>query len=93
MAQEQTHEPAPARTLDTRGGGVELLLENIKGTKVLDNGLAEGTILQGTTDSTVGAGLGQILPEQGVVNVTCNAIMKRDQRRVFDTRSSPIRRK
>jgi hypothetical protein len=45
----QTHEPAPARTLDSCGGGVKLLLESIEGTEVLDDGLAEGTILQGTT--------------------------------------------
>ena len=73
----QTHEPAPARTLDTRGGGVKLLFKGIEGTEVPDDGLAKGTILQGTAGSTFGARLGQVLPEQGVVNVTYNATMKK----------------
>ena len=66
----QTHEPAPAGTLNTRSGSVKLLLEGFEGAEVLDNGLAEGSIVQGTTGSTVGASFGQVLPEQGVVNVT-----------------------
>ena len=80
LTQNQAHKPAPARTLDSGGGGVELLLESIERTEILDDGLAERTILQGTTDTTVRAGLGQILPEQGMVDVTCNAITKMDQR-------------
>ena len=63
--------------MDTRCGGVKLLLEGIEGTEVLDDGLAEGTIVQGTTDSTLGAGFGQVLPEQGMVNVTYNTTMKK----------------
>jgi len=76
LTQDQAHKPAPARTLDTRSGGVELLFESIEGTEVLDDGLAEGTILQGTAGTTVGAGLCQILPEQRVVDVSCNVTMK-----------------
>ena len=72
----QTHEPAPARTLDGCGGSIKLLLKGIEGTEVLFDGLAEGTLLQG---SAFGASRGQVLPEQGVVNVTYNATMKRDQ--------------
>lgn len=79
LTQDQAHKPAPPGTLDSGGGGVELLLESIERTKVLGDGLAEGSILQGTTDTTVGARLGQILPEQGMVDVTYDAIMRGDQ--------------
>jgi len=63
-------EPAPARSLDGRGGGVKLLLEGIEGTEVPGDGLTKGSIRQFAADSTVGTRLGQVLPEQGVVNVT-----------------------
>lgn len=76
LTQDQAHKPAPARALNSGGGGIEFLLESIERTEVLDDGLAEGTILQGTADTTIGAGFGQVLPEQGVVDMTCNAIMK-----------------
>ena len=86
LTQNQAHKPAPARTLDSGGGGVKLLLERIEGSEVLYDGLTEGTILQGTTGTTVGAGFGQILPEQRMVDVTCNAMMRGDQRYKFTTR-------
>jgi hypothetical protein len=73
----QTHDPAPARALDSRSGGVKLLLEILKRTKVVGNSPAKGTIVQGATGATVGAGLGQVLPEQRVVDVTYSAVMRR----------------
>ena len=69
---DQAHKPAPTRTLNSGGGGVEFLLESIERTEVLGDGLAERTIVQGTTGTTLGTRLGQILPEQGMVDMTCN---------------------
>ena len=41
-------EPAPARALDARSGGVELLLEVVEGAEALLDGLLEGTVLEST---------------------------------------------
>jgi hypothetical protein len=41
----ETHEPAPARALNTRGRGVELLDESIEGAPLLLDSLGERAIL------------------------------------------------
>ena len=44
MTQTTAYEPSPARTLYGRTGGIELLLERIKGVKVLGDSLTERII-------------------------------------------------
>ena len=74
----RTYEPAPARTLDGRCGGGELFLELINRNKVLFKGSPKDTSLQDSAVATFGIRLGQVLPEQGMVDVTWGA-MKADQ--------------
>ena len=64
-----TYEPAPTRTLDSDRGGIELLLEFIKGSKDLLDGILERTVVQDATVAALGVRLCQVLPEQGVANV------------------------
>jgi hypothetical protein len=65
-------EPSPAGSLDTQGSGVELLLEVIERAESLLDGLLERTVLEDTTVTLVsGSRGGEVLPEQRVVDVTC----------------------
>ena len=44
------HQPSPARTLDARRGGVELLLQVVQSTEGLDDGIVERA---GSKDATI----------------------------------------
>jgi len=64
-------EPAPSGTLNTSGSRVEFLLEVIDATKVAVDSIFKGTVFEGTTVSlALGRGGGEVLPEEGMVNVT-----------------------
>lgn len=66
-----THEPAPARALNTSGGGVELLLEAVEGAKRALDGRLQRAIVELTTIAlTLGFGGREVLPEQTVVDVS-----------------------
>lgn len=69
-----THEPAPAGALDGRGGRVELLLEVVERAEGLRDGLLEGAVTESTTVAlALGGRAREVLPEEGVVDVTCVA--------------------
>jgi len=69
--QLQTHEPAPPGTLYTQSGGIKLLIESLEGAEGIVDRLLEGrTIAQETAGTALVVRLAQVLPEQGVVNVT-----------------------
>lgn len=59
-------EPAPSRALDSKGLGVEFLLEFLKGTEVVIDGFSERARLEDTPTRADG---GEIGPEEGVVDV------------------------
>lgn len=70
-SEKRTYKPAPARTLETCGGGVELLLEVVDGTEGLNDGLLEGTVVQDTAVSFALCRRGsKVLPEKRVIDVT-----------------------
>lgn len=66
----KTYEPSPSRSLDGGGGGVELLLEVFERTKLLGDGVLEGTVFQ---DAAVAFALFsrgcEVLPKERVVDV------------------------
>jgi hypothetical protein len=71
MMKQETYEPAPSGTLNTSGGGIELLLERIERPEALHNGVIKRTSLQGTTITLALAGGGrQVLPEERMVDMT-----------------------
>jgi len=64
-------EPAPAGTLNTQSSGGELSLEILKTAEGLNDGLLKRAIGEDTTVAlTLGIGGCEILPEEGVVDVT-----------------------
>ena len=72
LNQRDTYNPAPAAALNARSGGVEVLLEVVEGSESLGDGLLEGTLGEGTTVAlTLGLGTSKVLPEEGVVDVSC----------------------
>ena len=77
----KTHEPAPARALDGGGGSVKLLDEVVEGAPLLEDGLLERTIAEGATVAlALRGGRREVLPEEGVVDVTCGAVEARSIR-------------
>ena len=69
---ESTHEPAPARALDGGRGRVELLDEDVDRAPVLLDGRLEGAgIDRPTVALALRLGGREVLPEEGVVDVTC----------------------
>ena len=69
-----THEPAPAGALDGSGRRVELGDELVDGAPGLDDGLLEGAVAEDTAVAlALRRGACEVLPEEGVVDVTCDA--------------------
>ena len=70
----KTHEPAPAGALDGSSGSVELLLEVVEGAERLDDRVLEGAVAEDTAVAlALRRGACEVLPEEGVVDVTCDA--------------------
>ena len=69
-----THEPAPAGALDGSGRRVELGGELVDGAPGLDDGILEGAVAEDTAVAlALRRGTREVLPEEGVVDVTCVA--------------------
>ncbi len=68
---KDTHEPAPARSLDTSSGGVELLLECLDGAPGTDDSLLQRAVGElAALALTLRRSRREVLPEQGVVDVS-----------------------
>ena len=73
-----TYNPAPAGTLNSSSGRVELLLEVVDGSPSLEDRLLERSILEVTTVAlALRLGRREVLPEEGVVDMTCAAAIPR----------------
>lgn len=69
---EMTHEPAPARALDSGRGSVEFLLQIIKATESLVNCILKRAILQfATMTLALACSRCEVLPEERVINMAC----------------------
>ena len=69
-----TYKPTPAGTLDTKSSGVELLLEGVDRAPLGDDSLLERAVLEHTAVAlTTNSGRGEVLPEEGVVDVAYRA--------------------
>lgn len=78
----KTHEPDPTGTLYTQSSSVECLLKCIKVVEDIVDSLLEGIIFgQLAADATLLGRLCQVLPEQGVVDVTWSAMTIRGSAR------------
>ena len=67
-----THEPAPAGALNARGGSVELLDEGVERTPLLVDRVGERARLElATVALALLSRAGKVLPEEGVVDVSC----------------------
>lgn len=77
-------EPAPAAALDTEKSGTECLLEGVLGSPTGDNCFLERRSSSGQV-VTWSSGRGEVLPEEGVVDVTAaveaNLLLQGDQGR------------
>ena len=73
-----TYNPAPAGALDSSSGRVKLLLEVVDGAPGLEDRLLERPILEVTTVAlALRLGRREVLPEEGVVDMTCAAAIPR----------------
>ena len=71
-------EPAPAGALDGSSGRIELLLEVINGAPSLEDRLLKRSVLEVTTVAlALRLGRREVLPEEGVVDMTCAAAIPR----------------
>ena len=71
-----TYAPAPSRALDSGSRGVELFLEVVHGAETLHDSILEGTVAEDTTATfTLRVGRRKVLPEEGVVDVTCIVVI------------------
>ena len=69
-----TYKPAPTRALDARGGSVERDDEGVVGAPLLDDELLERALMQHATGAlALGGRRREVLPEERVVDVTCDA--------------------
>ena len=67
---DTAHKPSPSRSLNTKSSSVELLLQVIKATKCLDDGIFQWAIWQNTTIAFLLRCSGsEIVPEQRVVDM------------------------
>ena len=66
-----THEPTPARSLDTSGSSVEFLLEGVNAAKGFLNGILERSSREGSAVSfALRVSGSKVLPEERVVDVS-----------------------
>ena len=87
----ETHEPAPARALDTKGSHVEFLRENIQRTPILVDGILERAILEYAAVSLLlGRGGRKVFPEEGVVDVAYKDKISK-KKRVWGDRPARVR--
>lgn len=66
-----TYEPAPAGTLNAEGSGVEFLLERLERAEIAVDGVFERAGVEVAAHAFAsGFSTGEVLPEQGVVDVS-----------------------
>ena len=72
MHWDGTHEPTPARALNTSSGRIEFRLEFVERSPTLIDGVLEGTVPEFTAVALVrGRGGCKILPEERVIDMAC----------------------
>jgi hypothetical protein len=66
-----TNEPTPTAALNSKRGGIKLLLEVFEAAKLLlDSSLERAGLESASASSALGRSRGEILPEQRVIDVT-----------------------